>query len=145
MQQVTNKSVLKDIAVSSTNVVYSDWISTLSTGYSMVVMHIWWTGTPTGTLEYQASCDDTIDDELVRLVGAASDGSQGERTVRGASSAAKYVDFTVANFAVVLIGTANPAGAASGQMISLPYVPAYYRLKYTNASGTGVLNARLVG
>lgn len=139
------KKVLKDAVMTGTTVVYSKWIELPSRGYRTTLMHVWWTGTPTGTFVYEASCDEIINTEKDRIVGAASDGTQGLPTVVGASSAANIVPWTTAGGSLIVVGTANPAGAAASQMVSWRTNPAFVRLKYTNASGTGVLNARLVG
>ncbi len=131
--------LLDAAAVSSTNAVYSDWVETDQLGQGG--FHFAWTGTPTGVIEIHISNDPVIAKEQSRVKNG-SDTLNGLATVRGASSAAKFVSPTVADDALIQVG-ADPAGGASGTYIGFagPFGKAKYaRVKYTNATGSGTLS-----
>lgn len=96
-------------SVSGTDTYYSKKLDFL--GAKVGAMHIWWTGTPTGTLTVWASNDDA----------AATDGDT------------QWVQQTID------VPT-QPAGSADATIISLFHVGVrWVRVKYVNSSGTGVL------
>lgn len=221
-----SKVIFNAVAVSGTSAYYSDWLEVDQLSYGM--LHINWTGTPTGAIVYHGSNDPAIETERERLRGQApatqgsgsgsaastgavvagvatlsgltgmsaervgdsltisgaatganngtfeiveyvsatsvkvsnaaavtpdaNDGSlawvvvprsnQGQLTVKGANSAAKYIILNpAATPACIAVQGSDPAGSASNQIAWFPSGKLkYVRVKYTNASGTGTLN-----
>lgn len=85
-------------------------------GYAV---HAVWTGTPTGTLKLQASCDAPL---------------LTNQTSSGVTTVTNWTDITSSSVAV--------AGAAGDYMWNVTTGSyRFFRLVYTNISGTGTLNA----
>lgn len=132
------KILFNAVAVSSTTVYYSDWVESSDSALPPSVQ-LSWTGTPTGAVEIHFSNDAIIQYEKERIVGQASNGTQGQTVARGASSAARFVVANADNFLANPTG-ADPAGGAGTQFINFYIRPKWFRIKYTNASSSGTLD-----
>jgi hypothetical protein len=64
-----SKVLFNAVAVSGTSAYYSDWVEVDQLSYGM--LHINWTGTPTGAIVYHGSNDPAIETERERLRGQA--------------------------------------------------------------------------
>lgn len=131
------KTLFKAIAVTGTGVYYSDWVET--NDLDARTAQVSWTGNMTGATEVQFSNDAVISTEKDRIVGAASDGTQGKTVARGSASTARFVVANSDNFLTAMAG-ADPAGSASSAFYTFYVRPKWYRIKYTNATGSGVMD-----
>lgn len=107
--------------MASTNVIVSSVVDLMYRDGISVELN--WTGTPTGTFVLQGS-------NTVIPIGQQQDGTP---------SAVTWQTLPSSLFSTVT----NPAGSAAGEMIQsiVPLSFRYFRVQYTNSSGTGTLDS----
>ncbi len=102
--------------MTGTTVLTSDVIS-LDDGRTLIGVQLVWTSTAVGAWSFEGSCN---------------------YKRRGTDDATTEGDWTVFTLAA---SPSNPAGVAGSVLVDLSEVPwSHIRIKYTNASSTGVLN-----
>lgn len=126
-------------AVSTAADVYSDWVDTLGAQAAIIHLDLANNSSPVGAFRVEYSNDlATIESERVRWVGAASDGTQGKKTVSGAASTAKKVEITADIPSEAIAGTGLAVTGANGTIIALEFPARFIRVWYDVTSGGAV-------